>query len=480
MSVRRSLAWAFSQHGTSFLLQFLGSIVLARLLRPEEVGIYALAMAAHMVASSLRDFGIGSYLIREPELDKDKVQTAFTLWCIASVMLGSIVFFSRGWVASFYEEPGISDVLLVIAATFLVTPLGQPAHSLLTREMRFDILHHINLACTVMGLSISIGLAYLGFSYMALAWGLLSSSLLRSLLLIVLRRNDFDLRLTLKHARAILDFGGFMTGASLIGTLNKESVKFILGAALSPAAIALYERAVQLPSMLRQIVSVPLSVVLFPKFSRDIREGRSIGLGVSKLVGGTTALMWPAFVVLGLCANSIIEVLFGENWVVAGEILPYLLVANAILVILPQPEQILPPHGRVRTLFGIRFLGFLNNLFFTIVGALHSFELFAMLRPVETAIFFVGNFLVIHRYLGVTLSELSRGYNQALIVSLISSLPALLVNIVLDWKLNFFYLLLTAVASMACWVFALYSVRHFLYDEVIKQAVRHLIGTRVR
>src|SRR5688572_2485765 len=103
------------------------------------MGVFALAMAASALIASLREFGIGSYLVREPQLNQEKVRTAFGMWLVLSWTMGIVLLVARTPLAEAYGTPGIADVLLVASLSFFVTPFGQPAHALLVRDMRFDL-----------------------------------------------------------------------------------------------------------------------------------------------------------------------------------------------------------------------------------------------------------------------------------------------------------------------------------------------------
>lgn len=94
-STRRSLKWSFAMQGGQFILQFGASVIIARLLTPAELGIFALAMAANALLYTVRDFGIGAYLIREEHLDTYKIRTAFGLWLMLAWPVGlGLLFFS--------------------------------------------------------------------------------------------------------------------------------------------------------------------------------------------------------------------------------------------------------------------------------------------------------------------------------------------------------------------------------------------------
>jgi len=93
-SVRRSLALSFAARATTSLVTLGASMILARLLTPAETGIYAVGFAVMMLLEMLREFGVGSYLIRERELDRGKIRAAFTVtlllaWCPGGALVAA-------------------------------------------------------------------------------------------------------------------------------------------------------------------------------------------------------------------------------------------------------------------------------------------------------------------------------------------------------------------------------------------------------
>lgn len=466
MTLRRSFAWSFTEQFGQRVLQFAGSVAIARLLTPDEVGVFALAMAVNALLASVREFGVGAYLVRESELSDDKIRTAFGLWLALAWPLAALLAAIAPWVAGVYATPGIAEVLWVVALNFVLMPFGQPAQALLQREMRFDLLNHVTLTSAAVKIAATVGFALLGWSYMALAWGMLLGSAVRVGLLLALRPAHLRLRPSLRHWRAVMQFGGWLTGAQITGTLTIEGQKFLLGGFLTPAAVALYERAVQLPAIARESLFQPIGRVLFPSFSADLRAGRPIGAKVEMLIAATTVLIWPAFAVLALLAEPVVVALFGEPWRMAGTILPWLLLGQALLALLPQPEQILTPHGRVRRLFALRSFACLNSLAFGAVGALHSLTLFAQLRPVTTLVFITVTWLALRGLIQVRPARLLRHHGTALVVTLATAAPALLVRTQYGTEVPPAVLAAAFAVAPLPWLLALWGLGHPLSGEI--------------
>jgi O-antigen/teichoic acid export membrane protein len=479
LGIRQSLAWSFLEEFGKKVLRLAGSVVIARLLTPSEVGVFALAMAAYALVGAIKQFGISSYLVREHTLTDDKLRSAFGVWLVVCSGLAVVAFACRGLVAEAYDTPGIAAVLSVIAVTFLLTPFGEPARALLMRDMRFDLLSHINLTSSVAQVSATIALAVAGWSYMALAWGMLFGTLVQSVLLLAMRPRHITMRPTLTRWREIAHFGGWLTGASVAGNVTSEGQKFVLGGFLGPAAVALFDRAVQVPSIFRMSLIMPVGRVLFPAFADDIRQGRRIGPKVEMLVAFNTILVWPAFAVAGVVAEPLIVFVFGAQWRIAGEILPYLLVAHAMLALLPQPEQILVPHGRVKRVFWVRAFAVVNGLGFAALGAVHSLPMVAYLRPVATVLFIAVLGVSLFRLMDVEVSRLARAYAKAATTAAVCATPAYAVARASVGDVPATHLLAGLAAAAPLWLLTVFALRHPIAREIeaiVRQAWRRGAG----
>lgn len=430
------------------------------------MGVFVLAMSVAAVLTSLRTFGVGTYLIREPDLDLSKIRSAFGVMLLVSWSLGIALYLGRQVVADFYERPGIAAVMAVLALSFVVSPFGAPALSLMTREMRFRTLHNIGLVSSVVGTLLSVVLAYLGHSSMALAWGLLATTFLHSTFCLLAVPDRGWLRPSLAHWRQIVSFGGTLSLGSLVSTVNSEGIKFVLGAFMTPAGVAQFSRAAQIPSIFRQGIFAPVSRVLTPVWSEDIRNGRSIGPSAEKLVAVNTVLAWPAFLVMGLIAEPFIALVFGENWRPAGEIFPWILLSNAILTLLPQPEQVLIPHGKAGAILRIRSQAAVFSLGVGAYGASLGLEAFAISRVAAACFLMILAFLSMRYLLDVSLRRFAACYLRAALVALLVAVPAAVFYFNGRSSMTLMELLVIIASCAVLWLLGIVVTRHFVWGEL--------------
>ena len=474
MSLRTSIAWTFSEQTLQQLIQLAAAVVIARLLTPEELGVFALAYAASAVLTALRTFGVGNYLIREPTLNHEKVRSAFLVMLVMSWSLGLLLFFGRHVIAELYGRPSIAEVMALLALSFAIAPFGEPAGALLTRELRFRALHNIGLTSAAVGTGLSVALAYAGYSYMALAWGLLATSSLNTLLVMLVNPRYALLRPSLTYCRQITRFGGLLSLTSLVGAANTEGIRFILGGFIGPASLAQFNRAAQVPNVFRQGVFQPIARVLTPAWSSDIRNGRSIGPAAEKLVALNTVLVWPVFLALSFISVPFITLVFGANWRPAGEIFPWVLLSQGIMVALPQPEQVLVPHGKVGRVFRVRVLAAAFSIATATYGASLGLEAFAIARCVAAVFFLAVTFVAIRSFIDFRLRSFGPRYLRSAGVAILAAVPAAAFRFTEHDSMNLLELLVVIAACGLLWLLGIAVTRHFVWGELMIVARRAL------
>ena len=128
MNIRSALAYSFGTRYAATALQFLATLILARLLSPSEIGIYSVGASVIMIAHTLRDFGTSTYVIQEQELTPARLRTAFTLTVSIAWLLALILYFSATPLGVFYSEPGVALVMQVMAVNFALIHVHKSHH----------------------------------------------------------------------------------------------------------------------------------------------------------------------------------------------------------------------------------------------------------------------------------------------------------------------------------------------------------------
>ncbi len=476
MTLRRSLFWSLSQQFGMMTLQLVNMVVIARLLTPEEIGVFIIALSIVMILQALREMGLTNYLIRAPELRDETIRATFGMSIALCLMLAAALFALRHPLENWINTPGLAAVLGPVVLVILIFPIEQPAMALIRREMRFDVLARISMGAKLLGVITSIALALMGLSTMALVWGLLADAVLRMVLLSRAEPRHLRLGPSIRGWRPLLSFGAWTSGASLAGQAAVQGNKILLGALLGVGPTAFFDRAVRIPGMVRMGLFIPLGRVLLSSFSEDLRQGRDIGPKVERVTAITTGMIWPTFTVLALLSEEIVALMLGQQWGPSAQILPWLLLAQAMPSMLPQPDQILVPYGHVRRLFILRFWLLAQTLFISYVAltwtieGLSQLEVFAMFSPVTSILTTLSIWLAIRPYMGSGLGRIARGHLKSALMALATAAP------VAAWKFgnlgdgSYVLLVLLMLLAALMGLGAGFAVNHPLTTEIRRTA----------
>lgn len=154
--LRRSLAYSAAGSYAGLGLQLAGTIALSRILTPVEVGIFAAAAVFTSTVINFRDFGMAGYLIQEKTLTTEKILSAFGVNLAVSWLMGLLIFAGAGYTGTFYRTPGITEVMHVQPASFLLIPFGAINMAWFRSEMDFKPLFVAGLAANTTHVSIAI------------------------------------------------------------------------------------------------------------------------------------------------------------------------------------------------------------------------------------------------------------------------------------------------------------------------------------
>lgn len=464
MTLRRSFFWSFTQQFGIYALQFVNLIVIARLLSPTEIGVFLIAVSINAMLGQLRDMGLSTYIVQTRELTAETLRTVFGLSILMVTVFAAILLAATPVLMRLYGSPGIADIMPLLVGAALLTPLGMPAEAMLTRQMRFRGLATIALAARSVGVGLSIGLALAGASYMALAWGFLAEAAARAVGALALSPGHLRLRPGLANWRGVMRFGGPVTLAALLGRIASEGNKLIIGYGLDLAQVSLYDRAQRLPLIARGALFIPISRVLMPAFSRALRNGEAIGPQVARLLAYSGALIWPAFLVLGLLSEPVVLLLFGANWSGAIPVLPWLLAANAMSVLLPQPEPILLPHTKPWRLVALRGIQLVSSIGLGLLAVSYGLEAYAATRVLSAAIFIGVLWVVAGRFMEVSVTRIAALHVRSGALALLTALPTLGLHLS---GVSGLALLAGAALAPLFWLAGLRGLSHPLWDELV-------------
>lgn len=421
-TLRKSLLINFAQNYGIIVIQFTASIILARLLSPAEIGIFSVAATLIALAQAVRDFGVGQYIVQEKELNAERIRSAFTVTLIIAVILALITASLCTVAADFYREPGVRNVMLVLALNFLLIPFGQITLGYLQREMKFGAIAQVKIGSTIVHFAVSISLAYMGFSYMSLAYASLANVLSSAVIANLHRPKDMPWSLGFGEVRRVLSFGSFSVMTNIAAALAHGVSDLVVGRMINMASVGLFSRASGLIEIFNQGVMNALWAVALPHFSKAAREGGNIQSDFLHSACLITGLAWPFFCVLTLLAEPMVLLLYGQTWIDCVPLVKWICLAFWIVAPFYLFSSVLVAIGQVKKVMWIEICSLPIQFGLYIVGALTGdLEKVAAANVVYAVVKVFIIYFVLKKFLTFSNIQFFANLWRSLIVMVISS-----------------------------------------------------------
>jgi O-antigen/teichoic acid export membrane protein len=327
-ATRRGLLFSLSERYVLIAISLASSMLLARLLTPEEIGIYSVSLAVIGIAQVVRDFGIGNFLIQERQLTEAHIRTAFGFSLLIGSALFVIVFLAAPFVGQFYDEKRLVETMRISALNFLVLPFCSISLSLLRRDMLFKRLAAVGVAAAFTGFSVGVSLAYAGHGPNSMALGAVASNIVTGALAWLARTDRKLLLPSLSEWRVILKFGSQSSAANVVTTISMDINDLALGRILGFAPVAMISRAQGVARIFSQEIMAAIHQVMYPAFAKAHRDGESVDAQYIRSVTTVTVVAWPFYGMASLYAHELIRLMFGPQWDEAANLVPIFCLAG--------------------------------------------------------------------------------------------------------------------------------------------------------
>ena len=472
MSIRKSLAWTFLGQGLYFVIQYGGSVALARLLAPEDMGVYAIALSTMGVLALLNAWGLYGFVVREKDLTPERFGTAVCVNAMLAGCMGLAIYLTAAPMGAYMRSDGVAHIMHALSFTSILGALEFPSSTLLCRDKRFKPLAIIQAARAALTAAVTIVMALQGESYMSLAWGTLSGNVLGLVCMTAVARPAGRMVLSLSAWREVTRFGTrmFVTGG-VIGVAARAP-EFILGRLLGMSSLGLYNRASGLLDMARDNVYNSLTHVLVPSLAEHNRTHETLRPIYRQALAIITGLFWPAFGGLAILAGPMIYWVYGPKWVAAAPILSLLCVAQMVHIAMSMTGEVfvikdeLDRQMRIEIVRAVCMVG----LFY--VGATWGMQAAAASRMIEAAVTVALYAPHMRRMTGLGYRNFAAIYGRSLKLVAAALAPAAILMQSAGWRHDVAPLHLAGciVAGIVAWVAAAFFTAHPIADEIRKVA----------
>ena len=356
--------------------QILIGIVLARILGPEPFGLVAIAWIVISLGYLVADFGFEAALVQRQILSNDEVRYTFTLQVLIGLGLTALVYGSASLIAQVFKQPEIVPVLQVLSLIFVFQSLGQTATSLLKRNLDFRSVQMGQVLSNVVSyVLLGIPLAYMGFEVWSLAIAQLSQSLMYALVTYFRVRHPIKPLLKI-HAAGFFGFGMKVTITNLVNWMISNMDNVFVGRFFGAVSLGLYSRTYVLMNTPTNNLVAMLQGILFSAYSKtqdDLAKLKRVYLASVSIIA-TIAL--PVFGSIAVVPHTVIEGVYGKNWLNAVPFLVPLALAMPFFALMALAGPLIWGKGKVER--ELRVQAIVAALFIVVLSVTSKISVVAM------------------------------------------------------------------------------------------------------
>jgi PST family polysaccharide transporter len=311
---------AVSAQSVKFVVQTAATMVLARLLSPQDFGLMGMVVVVTGFLGLFRDAGLGAATVQQLEVTHEQTSTLFWINAAVGAVLASLCAALAPLVVRFYHEPRLYWVVVVSALAFLFNGLAAQHGALLQRGMRFVTQAHIDVLALVVSSAVGVVMALLGCRYWSLVGMAMAGPMVDTAALWIVvpwipgpprRRSGI---------RSMLHFGGLATCNSFVVFLAWNAEKILLGRFWGADALGLYGRAFQLVTLPVQQLNTAVTGVAFPALSRIQHDAKRLARSFLKGYSILISLTVPVTISCALFPDEIVRIVLGAKWMEAAPI----------------------------------------------------------------------------------------------------------------------------------------------------------------
>jgi len=329
-------------------VQFVVTIVLARLLTPEDFGVIALLAFFATLSIAFAQSGLTAGLVQRQDTSRAEESAVFW-WNLAVALIFSVVMVAAGpALAAFYEIPVLRPLMWVAAAQVILSALGAVHSALMTRSLEFGQLTKVGVASSVVAGVAGVAIAVMGGGIWALAAQMTAAAAVNTAGLWMVSPWRPSLHWRFRTIRRILNFGTWVSIGYLLEVLYTQGSSLLIGKLYGVRDLGFYNRAMSTQLLPSSIMAQIVSRIALPLFAARAEDLDALRRGLRMAIGLAMMLNLPLMTGLALLAPEVLVVLFGAKWLPAAPILTILAIGGILFPLHAINLQLVLAQGHTR------------------------------------------------------------------------------------------------------------------------------------
>lgn len=320
-NVMTNFLWRFAERCGAQFVTLIVSIVLARILNPNDFGTVSLVMVFTTIMQVFVDSGLGTALIQKKDADELDFSSVFYFNFAVCLILYAGMFIASPYIAGFYNDDSLTLVIRVVSLTIIISGIKGIQQSYVSRNMLFKRFFFATSGGTVFSAFLGIAMAYAGCGVWAIVAQQLSNTAIDTLILWITVKWRPKKMFSWKRLKSLLSYGWKLLVSSLLDTIYNNLRNLIIGKIYTSADLAYYNQGDKFPKVIVTNINASIDSVLLPSMAGEQDHAERVKSMTRRAIKTSTYIMAPLMMGLLFCAEPIVKLLLTDKWLPS---VPYL------------------------------------------------------------------------------------------------------------------------------------------------------------
>lgn len=350
MSIKQQAAkgvmWNTIERFSSQGIQFVLTIVIARILSPDDYGLVAMLSIFMAIAQTLIDSGFGNALIQKKDRTETDYSTTFYFNIVVSTFIYLLLFLIAPWISSFYSQPTLVSITRVFGLVLIINSFSIVQQARLTIVLDFKKQAFASLLSVLVGGVVGVWMAYHGFGVWTLVWQALISSLCRSVVLWIYARWMPRWLFSWDSFRGLFSFGSKIMLSAMLHTLYTNMYSLVVGKVFSAGELGYFNRAYTLGQFPVQNFSNIVFKVVYPiqcRYQNDTEKFNYLFVNSLRM---SCFFIFPLMLGIVVLAAPLVQILLTDKWLPVVPLLQIVCVAQMWEPVMRMNASALDAKGR--------------------------------------------------------------------------------------------------------------------------------------